>query len=431
MGAGNKLLRRLLPLSWLAASGVLLICLDLAGCRQKNPLPIQMTASSVSATAIASKTPTEITPTPTSIAGALPVWQTYAPPTLTPATAVPPPLVGLNLPSEVKVVVFLGEDQDPPYVGRTSAISLLIYNTRLAKASLVTIPGDLYVYIPGYTMQRINVAYPVGGLEMVFQTLQYNLGVRPDHWVVAHPSDFEKLVNEVGGLDVTILAPLPDVCGGISAGDIHMDGSLALCYVRYRQGATDFAADLRQQLLLRLIFLRVVQGGGLVRLPTLYNVLQATVNMDSNLADLMGYIPLALKLGDPQRISYFQIGWDEVTPWQVPGSAQTSVLLPQQQSIRSLMQQAIDAVMVPSPLSDRVSTLVYELTVSPTVTLTIPFTPTLTPTSTITFTPTITSTTTLTPTETETPTITLTPTPGPSSTPTQTLTPTGTMTVIP
>ncbi len=423
-GPGNDHQRHLLPLSWLVASGIFLICLGLAGCKPNNPVPTQKFLPSITTALTPTQTPTEPLPTITLTSGTLPVWQNFAPPTITPATAVPPPLTGLDVPDELQVAVLLGLDQDKPYVGRAMAISLLLYNPRLAKASLVTIPRDLYVYIPGYTVQRINVAYPVGGLDMFLQTIAYNFGVKPDHWVIAHPGDFSRLVDEVGGLDVPILTPLPDVCGGISGGLVHMEGSLALCFVRYRQGSTDFEAELRQQLILRLLFLRVVDNGNLVRLPTLYNVLQSTVETDLNLMDLTGYIPLALKLGDPQRVSYYQIGWDEIVPWQVSENSQVTVLLPKLQAIRSLMQQAIDAAMAPAPLTDRVSTLVYELTISPTVTLTP--VRTATPTATATIRPT--STLTLTPTQTQTGTPTITQTNGPSPTPTMTLTQTETTT---
>ncbi len=41
---------------------------------------------------------------------------------------------------------------------------LILYNRRTSMASVISIPPDLFVYIPGYTMQRINNAYPVGGI---------------------------------------------------------------------------------------------------------------------------------------------------------------------------------------------------------------------------------------------------------------------------
>ena len=429
-GLGKSKLRRyLFPLSCWVVSGVIFLCLGLAGCNQISPSAtrVQSSASAIvsptllAATLRSTSTLTAPVFSPAVSAGTLPAWLTYAPPTITPATAVPPPLSGLTLPAEVQVVLLAGLDQNPPYVGRTMALTLLLYNPRLAKASLVTLPGDLYVYIPGYTMQRLNVAYSVGGLEMLFQTLQYNFGLRPAHWVFAHPGDFVQLIDDLGGLDVPVLSALPDQCGGITTGTLHMNGSVALCYIRYRQGLTDFDADQRQQLFLRLLFLRMVEGGNLVRLPSLYNDFQSTVMTDLTLTDLTKNIHLALELGDPQRISYFQVAFNEVTPWQIPGKAKASVLLPRLPAVQALLQQAIDAVMAPLPLTDRVSTLVFELTVSPTATPTEPVADTQPVAPTMVAAPTQTALLT----STQTPTLTLTPTitpTGPTNTPTVTLT---------
>jgi len=72
-------------------------------------------------------------------------------------------------------------------------------------------------------------------------------------------------------------------------------------------------------------------------------------------AQATGYIPLALKLGDPQRAFYFQVGWDEVTSWQLPDQPSGDVLLPRRNALFNLFQQALDVLNTPAPLSDRVN----------------------------------------------------------------------------
>jgi len=415
--------RKFSQLDWLVVSSILILYLVTPGCTSASSTLIQnpQTAPIINGTVALTKL--DITPTSNVIStvngtngiqNTLPVWLTFAPPIITPATAVPPPMTGLDLPDEVQVALLVGLDQDPPYVGRSMVISLLIFNPRYAKASLLTISPDLFVYIPGYTMQRISVAYSIGGLDMLSQTIQYNFGLRPNHWVLAHPSDFIKLVDDLGGLDVPVFVSLPGICAGITAGVVHMNGTSAWCYINNRQSIMDFDAEQRQQLFMRLIFLRMVDGGNLVQLPKLYNEFESTVITDLTLDELISYIPLALKLGDPQRISYFQLGSDDVIPWQISGNTGPAVLLLQLQAVQVLVQQAIDDVLTPAPLTDRYSTLVYELTVSPTPTLSL--TPTLTPIPSITKTKTATITQTKTSTITITPTTTITPTQSPSMT---------------
>ena len=142
--------------------------------------------------------PGSIGPTATQggAAAAQSIWEDYPPPSIDPATPIPPPLSGLAIDDEVLVWVLLGSDQEPPFIGSTPTVHLLFIHPRLSKASLVSVPGDLYVYIPGYTMQRLGTAYALGGVEMLRMTLAYNFGLSPSRFVLAHPGDFQWLVEE-------------------------------------------------------------------------------------------------------------------------------------------------------------------------------------------------------------------------------------------
>jgi LCP family protein required for cell wall assembly len=334
----------------------------------------------------------------------------FAPPSIDPVTAIPPVFEGLTLPDEVVVWVLLGVDEELPFKGRTDAIHILLINPRLAKASLVSIPSNLFVYIPGYTMQRINVAYALGGITLLRETLVYNFGLYPERFLLAHPRDFEWLVDDLGGMEVSVLFPMPQACSGIRSGVQRMNGEQALCYVSYQDEHDEMDRMRRQQQLLRLIFNNLVYNGNLVRLPQLYASFADWVETDFSLHELAGYIPLALKLADPERINYFMIGWDAVQLWELPDHTQVSVFLPDQAAVRELMQNAVDVVMEPAPLSALVLTLEYQLTQAMTLTPMFTTTTTKTPLPTwITGTPS--------PTPIKTSTVTPTPLPHPIDTP--------------
>ena len=348
------------------------------------------------------------------------IWGDFPPPNSDPATPIPPPLSGLNLPEDVLVWVLLGSDTEPPFIGRTQAIHLLFIYPRFSKASIVSIPGDLFVYIPGFTMQRINTAYSLGGIETLRETLAYNFGVTPSRFVLAHPGDFQWLVDDIDNIEVTVFYPLPHVCGGIPAGLIEMDGSLALCYVSFRDGLDEIGRMRRQQQLLQLIFQKFARDGNLIKLPTLYRSYQGWIKTDLSLTELMGYIPLALNLADSDRIGYYMIGWDQIRLWELPGYTQAKVFLPQREAVIAVLQQAIDDVLEPQALTDLVSTLEMQLTEANLIT----------PTPRATITPLPTATATITPRATNTPTRTGTPTPNQTQT-LQTLTPIVTSTQTP
>jgi LCP family protein required for cell wall assembly len=261
------------------------------------------------------------------------------------------------------------------------AIHLLFIHPRFSKASIVSIPGDLYVYIPGYTMQRINTAYALGGIETLRKTFAYNFGVTPDRFVLAHPGDFQWLVDDINGIEVTVFLPMPQACGGIRAGLIEMDGTLALCYSSYRDGIDEIDRMRRQQQLLRVIFRKLTQDGNLIQLPLLYASFEGWVKTDISLGELIDYIPLALRLADSDRIGYYMIGWDQISVWDIPGYSQAQVFLPKEKDVKILLEEAVDKILIPSPLTDQVRTLEAQLTAAhqATASALITNTPTITP----------------------------------------------------
>jgi polyisoprenyl-teichoic acid--peptidoglycan teichoic acid transferase len=291
-----------------------------------------------------------------------PLETNFPPPSFIPATPIPPAMDGLDLDDEILVWAFMGSDTEPPFLGQIQAIHLLFIHPRFSKASLVSIPGDLFVYIPGYTMQRINTAYAVGGIETLRMTFAYNFGVVPSRFVLAHPGDFQWLVDDLGGIEISVFVPIPHYCGGIRSGLVPMDGTLALCYASFRDGMDEIDRMRRQQQLLQVIFRNLTHNGNLIRLPILFANYQGWVKTDFDLPELMGYIPLALRLADPDRVGYYMIGWDQISIWEVPGYSQAKVFLPDQDGVRAVLQNAIDDLMSPSPLTNQVKTLEAQLT---------------------------------------------------------------------
>jgi hypothetical protein len=204
-----------------------------------------------------------------------------------------------------------------------------------------------------------------------------------------------------------------------------MNGAQALCYMRLRLGEDEFSRNRRQQEILSTVFLRLVEGGNLVRVPDLYNRYRSSIDSDLTLDGIMDALPLALKLGDPKRVGFFQMKPDQLTTWQIEDQPEANVFLPVRPALMRFMQQAINFVSTPSPLSEIVVTLEYQLTISPTPTTT--YTPTIAPTRTLPpsptatgtrgITPTLTTTISVTPTVTNTPVGTWTPTPSRTTAP--------------
>lgn len=276
-------------------------------------------------------------------------------------TEVPPQTARVILPEGTSVWLLLGAEGELPSRGRTQAIHLLLVNERLSKASVISIPGTTFLYLPGQGMGRINTAYPLGGIQLVYDTLIYNFGLRPNRYVVAHETEFAWLVDDLGGLEVSVLISIRHDCGGLPAGLHSMDGSKTLCYVSY-QSDDEINRTRRQQQVLRLLFTKLVQRGRLVKLPLLYESYDQNVDTDVAFMELFTRIPLALRLGDPDRVKYFVLGWEELELWELPGLTRTIVLLPRPGKIEQLVNQAVDAIREPSALNEVVLTYEAQLT---------------------------------------------------------------------
>ncbi len=321
----------------------------------------------------------------------------YPTPRIAPATAIPEAVTGLSIPEEVRLIVLMGSGSNAPFVSRTNAMMLAFYHPRLAKVSLLSIPPETFVYIPGYTMQRISVAYAVGGFEMLSDTIEYNFGMRPDEYVLVYQDDLSWFVDELSGLDMNVFRNYYDNCGGVPAGSVHMTGEQIYCFLSFREGSDIRDQAVRQEQVVFQLFQTMARGGKLVEISELYYTYRDTVDTNLTLPLLLNYVPLGIRLGQANRFGFFQFESGDFIPWQLPGEVNPIVLIPRADHVLNLMQQALDYANEPVQSSDVIMTLEYELTISPTPTST--FTPSMTPTFTITptYTPSTTATFTITP----------------------------------
>jgi LCP family protein required for cell wall assembly len=289
-------------------------------------------------------------------------WPTFAEPNRASVTQIPPAVTPLELNEDVRVWLLLGTELEAPNAGRTDAIHLIFINERLSKASVVSVPGNLFVYLPGHNMQRINSAYALGGMPLLRDTLAYNFGIRPDRFVLAHKEEFSWLVDDLGGIEVSVLFAIRDDCDGLPAGLHHMNGNKTLCYVSYLKDGDEVDRTYRQQQVLQLLFTKLVQDGRLAELPAMYLSYQDKMETDISLADFLQRIPLALRLGDPQRNSYFVIGWESASLWELPDHTKTRVLLPDLEAMAKTFAQAASVINESSPLGEIVVTYQWQLT---------------------------------------------------------------------
>lgn len=122
--------------------------------------------------------------------------------------------------------------------GRTDTILLIHIPglTSSAPTTMVSIPRDSYVDIPGYGKDKINAAFAEGGAQLLAQTVEEATGLRLDHYAELGFGGFAAVVDALGGVQVCPADAVDDPLAGINlpAGCQIVAGREALGYVRSR-----------------------------------------------------------------------------------------------------------------------------------------------------------------------------------------------------
>ena len=274
-------------------------------------------------------------------------WEDYPGPTIWPDMEIPAPMGILPQPADQVNILLLGSDQRPNDGGfRTDTILLLTLTPSRGTANITSFPRDLYVYIPGWTIQRVNTAMVYGSFDTLALTMEYNFGVHPDYYVLINLWSFKDVVDSLGGLDVNVAKSLTDQRDGygdytVQPGIVHMDGETALWYVRARYTTSDFDRSRRQQEVIMAGFQRLLTLDGLTRAPQLYQLYKQNVTTNMNFDTMSQFLPLATQLRNMQGIHRYYIGPQQVYSWVNTAGAQ--VLVPVRESVDEVMRQALNS----------------------------------------------------------------------------------------
>ncbi len=103
--------------------------------------------------------------------------------------------------------------------------------------TLVSLPRDSSVPVPGRGRLKLNTTFALGGHTLLVQTVETVTGVHVDHYAEIGFGGFARLVDDVGGVRLCPTEPISDPLAGldIPAGCQVLDGPQALGYVRTRQ----------------------------------------------------------------------------------------------------------------------------------------------------------------------------------------------------
>jgi LCP family protein required for cell wall assembly len=249
--------------------------------------------------------------------------------------------VQAGLPNRYSNVVLLGSDRrQGSGTWRTDTMIVVSVDSERNVVRLLSIPRDLWVNIPGHGYDRINTADlwgelsgKGGGPELVKETIYQNLGIPIHYYVRVDFAGFMRIIDAVGGVDVDVECPLPDI--ELLPGLYHMDGEDALLYARSRITTNDFDRARRQRKLLMALWEQGLSLKLIPKLPALWVAMGGAFQTDLPLDQVIGlaYVGLQLK---PSQIFSQSIGPWQVEDWVTPEGA--AVLLPLNDEIQKLLE---------------------------------------------------------------------------------------------
>ena len=194
-----------------------------------------------------------------------------------------------------KNIVVLGVDERPSEgdVGRSDTLFVVMFDQKSKKISLLSVPRDTRVRIPGYGWDKINHAYAYGGRELTQKTVEELLGIRIDNYVMVDFSGFKGLVDAIGGIDINVEKDMyyfDDWDGfkiDLKKGMQHMDGATAIQYVRYRDEEGDIGRIRRQQHFIMAVYDKITSADMLLHVPGLTKQLTTMVKTNLPISDMM------------------------------------------------------------------------------------------------------------------------------------------------
>lgn len=331
------------------------LCLFLTACTSIS-LPIMGDSSQpveqlrYDPNATATRTPfLPLPPTPTPIATLTPLFSATPLPRQE-KTATPTPWTeGIEAPPEQVSILVLGSDRRPNGGFRTDIIQLVILRSDSGSANIVSFPRDLYLYLPGVGPERINTAFGIGGFSMMKSVFSYNFGVQPDHYVMTDFDGFIHIIDTLNGIDVEVEKELTDKCDlpnnvnghcTVSPGTVHMDGAMALWYVRSRYSTSDFDRGRRSQEVLGGIARQLLTLQAISKAPELLNVLRDSMETDMTTGEILALAPILPRLAEPGHVRRYTIGPSQGSPYIIPETGYW-VFWPDLVAIQSILQQAM------------------------------------------------------------------------------------------
>lgn len=205
----------------------------------------------------------------------------FVPPN-TPSTGKQPEVQQPHFKKPFNLMV-IGLDQTGKERSRSDTIIIYHIDPVKNRVSLLTVPRDTYVNIPGRGMDKVNHAFTFGGIDLTRSTLEKFLGIKIEYYAATNFAGFANLINRIGGITVYVEK---DIRGtNIKEGLQKLDGTNTLVYLRDRRDLLgDIARVKRQQKFMKALARDVARYDRKLKLlpliPQLYNNIKTNLSFE-------------------------------------------------------------------------------------------------------------------------------------------------------
>ncbi|MDD2201240.1 MAG: LCP family protein [Firmicutes bacterium] len=178
--------------------------------------------------------------------------------------------------------------------GRMDTILLLSVAKNSRQVSLISIPRDTLVRFPSGSRRRINSSFAEGGVDLARQLVSDLVGLPVHRHVTVDFGGFVDLVDVLGGVEITVDRQMKHVDKAgeysidLAPGVHHMDGEMALNFVRYRQDALgDISRTMRQQEFVKALIREAATFRAIFSYPKILRIVDEHSDTDLTIREMV------------------------------------------------------------------------------------------------------------------------------------------------
>lgn len=167
-------------------------------------------------------------------------------------------------------VLLIGADsRNGTNTGNTDVMMLLSLNKKTKKITIASFLRDSYLYVKGDNHDyctKLNAAFSMGGPDCLIETIENNYKIEIDNYVMVNFKTFEKIIDEMGGVEVPKVEQFESDYNVKKHGiplpvgeNVTLNGAEALCFVRNRScyGEGDIRRSRNQRTVINSIMNKV------------------------------------------------------------------------------------------------------------------------------------------------------------------------------